>query len=105
MAEFIMIHCTVPSEEVGFEIARRLLDERAAACVQVIGGMTSFYCWQGEMCSEKEHLLQIKSQSLLFSTVKKIILSMHPYEVPEIMAFPVVEGHGPYLEWMQNNTN
>lgn len=101
MTEYVQIATTVARKEEAERIARELVDRRLAACVQVIGPIGSTYRWQGQVESAEEWLCLAKSKQSLFAAVEQAIREVHPYEVPEILATPVVAGHAAYLEWLQ----
>ncbi|BAF70151.1 divalent-cation tolerance protein CutA [Nitratiruptor sp. SB155-2] len=94
-----VIFSTVPDMETAKQIARALVQKRAAACVNVVPGLLSIYEWKGNIEEEDELLLIIKSDS--FDKVKSVIREMHPYEVPEIVAINMAEVDEKYLSWMQ----
>lgn len=104
MNEYAVIFCTVPSREVGETIAEKVVGEKCAACVNIIPGLRSIYRWQGEICRDDELLLVIKTKLTLFAELRAAILSVHPYEVPEIVALPIVDGHDAYLSWIGEMT-
>ena len=91
--------CSTPGEAA--KIARRLVEERLAACVNVIGGVRSFYRWKGEIETADECLLVIKSSRELFDRLRLELEKAHTYEVPEVVAVPVVEGAPNYLNWLE----
>lgn len=101
MEEVVLI--TAPNEEVGLRIARALVEERLAACVNLVPGLTSVYRWQGEVVEDKEVLLIAKTTTFAFPRLKERVLALHPYTVPEIVALPIAEGHGAYLDWLREN--
>lgn len=101
MEEVVLI--TVPSEEVARSIARALVEERLAACVNILPGLTSVYRWQGEVVEDQEVLLIVKTTTFAFPRLKERVLALHPYTVPEIIALPIAEGHGAYLSWLREN--
>ena len=108
MTEKIVILSTCSSESEAHKLARLLVDARLAACVNVIGGgvlggLRSFYRWQGKVESSAEWLLLIKSSQDRFAAVRAAIEEAHSYEVPEIIALPIVEGATAYLSWMDEN--
>lgn len=105
MDTYVLILCTVPNREVGMCIASRLVEEKKAACVNILDKVTSIYRWKGDICTDAELLLLIKTRAELFPTVKDAIISLHPYEVPEVVQLPINAGHGPYLAWIGENTN
>jgi len=101
----IVVLITVPSREVGEEIARALLEQRLAACVNVLPAMQSHYWWQGDIQQEQEVLLFVKSRADLFeSRLVPAVQAVHPYEVPEIIALPVTMGLESYLNWIADET-
>lgn len=104
MEKHIVIFCTTPSKEVAVAIAESLVPDRLAACANVIGGISSFYTWKGELCRDEECLMIIKTRGELFGRLRERIESLHPYEVPEIIALPIVEGNAPYLQWIDDST-
>ncbi len=91
---------TAPSERAEL-IARRLVDERLAACAQVPGEMTSFYWWKEEVKRERERFLFIKTREDLVQAIQEVLADIHPYEVPELILLPVVGGLPAYLDWFQ----
>jgi periplasmic divalent cation tolerance protein len=99
----IVILCTSASEEEADRIARHLLEEHVAACVNVIPMHRSYYWWQGAIESSSEYLLLIKSSATLFPAVEQAIRGMHSYEVPEVLALPVLAGSADYLAWLRHN--
>ncbi len=96
--EILVILSTAPAE-VSESLARMLIDERLVACVSIVP-VCSYYRWKGEFCKEPEHLLIAKTAPEKAGDVIAAIKSHHPYEVPEIIALPVIDGHLPYLEWV-----
>lgn len=99
-ARFLQVFVTVPSAEVGDQIASRVVEERLAACVQRMGPIRSVYRWQGNIESSEEWLLVLKTDGDSWPALRERIVALHSYEVPEILALPVVEGHPPYLRWV-----
>jgi len=83
-------------------IAHAVVEQRLAACAQVIGPITSTYWWQGKIGTAEEWLCVMKSRQDLYGELEKAIRQVHPYEVPEILAVPVVQGSQDYLEWMDH---
>ena len=101
---YIFALVTVPSEEVGVAIAQTLLDRRLAACVNIVPAVNSLYVWEGELCSDDEVLLVIKSKAALFDELASVVQDAHPYDVPEIIALPIVAGSQDYLDWIEEVT-
>jgi len=104
MTDYILVFITVPSEKEGEKIASALVKERLAACVNLIGGMKSTFRWKGQVSTEMEVLLMAKTKDKLFKKLKKRVLELHSYEVPEILALPVLAGFEKYLNWIEKET-
>ena len=104
MTDFIEVRTTTGTKEDAESIAGSLVEKELAACVQIIGPMTSVYRWKGEVQEEEEYLLLIKTRSSLFPDVRMLIEEQHPYDVPEIISVPITGSSGPYLIWMEENT-
>jgi periplasmic divalent cation tolerance protein len=100
MSEHIQVLTTTASREDAERIARLLIEERLAACVQVVGPITSTYRWQGEIETSQEWLCLAKSRRELYDAIEKAIRGVHSYQVPEILAVPIVAGSAHYLAWL-----
>jgi periplasmic divalent cation tolerance protein len=100
MAEYLQVVTTVATREVADQIAASLVQQRLAACVQVIGPISSTYRWQGAVETSQEWLCLVKSRQDLYSLLEEAIRRLHPYEVPEILAIPVNAGSAAYLAWL-----
>ena len=99
----IVVLITAPSKEVARGIARRLLEDKLAACVNILPAINSLYVWEGELQDDEEVLLIVKSRSEVFEKgLVPAVQSIHPYEVPEIIAIPVVMGLQSYLDWIKS---
>jgi periplasmic divalent cation tolerance protein len=94
---------TTPTAEDARKIASALVEGRLAACVQIVEPITSVYRWQGNVEEEKEVLLLIKSTRDLVPRIAELLDRIHPYEVPELIATPIVEGSPAYLNWLEEN--
>jgi periplasmic divalent cation tolerance protein len=103
VSEPLVVLSTVASPEDAQRIARELVERGLAACVNIVPGVTSVYRWQGRIETDAEHLLVIKTTAEGFEALRAGILSLHPYEVPEVLALPVRGGHGAYLAWLDEN--
>jgi periplasmic divalent cation tolerance protein len=103
MTDQIVVLNTCSSEEEAERLARLLVERRLAACVSVVPGARSFYRWQGAIESANEWLLVIKSSRALFSSLATAIEQEHSYDVPEVLALPVVEGSANYLNWLSGS--
>ncbi len=97
---FIQIMTTTETKEQADVIARRLVEDKLAACVQVAGGVESFYSWKGKVERSREFLCLIKTREDLFTRVTAVIKTLHSYEVPEIIAVPIIDGDRDYLVWL-----
>ena len=100
----MVIFCTVPDRESGERISRVLVEERLAACVNLLPGLTSIYRWQGQIHQDTECLLLIKSTGARFEVLADRLRGLHPYDVPEIIALPVSAGDPAYLNWITENS-
>lgn len=102
-SEYIVVFCTVPSADEGAKIGRALVEEKLAACVNIMGGLRSLYYWDGEVCDDPEALLVIKSRRSSFDALERRTIELHSNEVAEVIALPIVAGHQPYLEWIDQS--
>jgi periplasmic divalent cation tolerance protein len=93
----------VPSQEDARRLARMLVEEKLAACVQLLP-IESFYRWDGKVQNEAEVLLLVKTRTALFDTAIARIKAAHPYAVPQIVGWPFSAGHPPYLNWIDDST-
>ena len=100
MNAYIQVATTVATEKEAEAIAGLLVEQRLAACVQVIGPMTSHYRWQGKIETAGEYLCLAKSRATLYPEIEAAIKSIHPYEVAEIIATPITAGSKEYLAWL-----
>jgi periplasmic divalent cation tolerance protein len=96
----IVVLITAPSEEEALKIATALVDEKLAACVNIVPGLRSIYRWEGKLCDEREVLLIAKTKSSVFGKLQERVRSLHPYTTPEIIAIPVTAGFEGYLKWV-----
>ena len=103
MTDKIVVLCTCASPDEGERLARVLVEARLAACVNVVPGVRSLYHWNGGIESAEECLLLIKSSRAVFAALSAEIERLHPYEVPEVLALPVVDGTQNYLNWFAAN--
>jgi periplasmic divalent cation tolerance protein len=105
MQEFIIVYVTAGSPEEAEKLARTLVEERLAACVNRIKAIQSVYRWQGQVEQSDEELLIIKSRKDLFPALEKRVRQLHSYAVPEIVALPLVAGSAPYLGWLRDQVS
>lgn len=101
MTDKIVILSTCGSPEEGLRIARALVEARLAACVNIVPAAASVYRWQGRLQESSEAILMIKSSRGLFERLQKELAKLHSYEVPEVLALPVLGGSENYLNWIE----
>ena len=100
MTDCIQVMVTVEDQAQAEKIAEILMAAQLAACVQVVGPITSYFRWQGKNEKSTEYLCLIKSRRYLYDKIEAAIKKAHPYDVPEILAVPVVAGSADYLHWL-----
>ena len=100
MTDYIQVLTTVEHKTDAEKIAKSLVEKRLAACVQILGPMTSYFHWQGKLDSAAEYLCLVKSRNDLFAELETEIINLHPYEVPEILVTSVTKGNKDYLNWL-----
>ena len=103
--EYITVFITAPNEEEAAKISRTIVEERLAACVNIIGSVRSIYRWQGRIEDESEVLMVVKTKRTLFDRLQGRVKELHSYEVPEIIGLPVIEGSKQYLDWLGQETD
>jgi periplasmic divalent cation tolerance protein len=96
----LIIFSTVPNRRAAGTIARTLVKERLAACVNIIPGLESHYHWEGKQEKTRELLLVIKSTRAAYARLERRLKALHPYTVPEILAVPILRGSAAYLQWL-----
>lgn len=104
VTDVVLILTTVPAGARAESMARSLVDERLAACVNVLSSMTSFYRWQGKIEQEEERQVVIKTTRDRVAAVQTRLRDLHAYEVPEFLVLPVSDGSTGYLDWVRNET-
>lgn len=104
MSEVCVIYSTAPDADTAARIARTLVDERLAACGNLVPGVRSIYRWQGAVQDEAEVVLILKTRAEQVEALTRRLVELHPYEVPDVVALPVTSGHGPYLDWVRQNS-
>ena len=97
----VVVLVTCPTRAVARRLANRLVKDRLAACVNALPGIESTFWWQGRVDRCREVLLVIKTTAGRFPLLKRTVTQLHPYEVPEVIALPLVAGHRPYLAWVR----
>lgn len=102
--ESIVVYVTTPNEEEAANIAKTLVEEKLAGCINILKGVRSIYRWQGKIEDDSEALMIIKTQRALFEPLEKRIKEIHSYTVPEIIAIPIIDGSYDYLNWLKEST-
>ena len=98
-----LVLCTCPDADTATRLARALVADGLAACVNRIDGIESTYRWQGEVETDQESLLLIKTVDHALETLEKRIVALHPYELPEVIAVPITSGSASYLGWLESH--
>jgi len=98
--EPLLVLVTTPDAEVAAALARDLVEARLAACGNVVPGLRSIYRWEGQLQDEPEALLLLKTTRGRFEALREEVVRRHPFEVPEVVAVPIVVGSAPYLAWL-----
>ncbi len=101
--DYTLIMVTASSREEAEKIATTLLERKLIACANILGPVSSRFWWQGKIDSAEEYMIFMKTKRELFDQVADNVKQLHSYEVPEIIALPIVEGAKPYLEWINSN--
>lgn len=104
MHNALIVLTTHPDAEQAKTLARGLLEERLAACINILPKMTSLYVWKNSIETGQENLLIIKTVPQKYTKLESYIKNQHPYELPEIIAVPIETGLADYLTWIQENT-
>lgn len=102
--EALVVYVTAPSEEEAARIARTLVEERLAGCVNIVRDVRSIYRWQGAIEDDREVLMILKTRRELFDVLKRRVKELHSYTVPEVIALPVEGGLDDYLKWLHEAT-
>jgi len=101
-ANGIIVLITAGNEEEAHKIARLLINEKKAACVNIVPRVGSLFRWKGKVDSARENLLLVKSRASLLSEIISLVKEVHSYEVPEIIALPIIGGSEEYLKWLDS---
>jgi periplasmic divalent cation tolerance protein len=103
-ADFVIVLVTLPDADTAARLGRTVVEEKLAACVNVIPGLRSIYVYGGKLCDDAEVLCLFKTRQALYPALRDRLTGLHPYEVPEIIAVPLAEGNAPYLAWLAQGT-
>ncbi|HET6900798.1 MAG TPA: divalent-cation tolerance protein CutA [Vicinamibacteria bacterium] len=101
----VVVLSAIGAQPEAQQIARTLVDERLAACVNIVPGVTSVYRWKGAVEQEPELLLVIKTVAERVDALKARLVELHPYELPEVVVLPIGGGHAPYLAWIEQQVS
>jgi periplasmic divalent cation tolerance protein len=102
--EILVLLSTCPDAATAERIARDLVADSLAACVNVVPGVRSIYRWNGAVQADEEALMILKTTVERLPAVRERLLALHPYDLPEIVALSVADGHHPYLQWVADST-
>jgi periplasmic divalent cation tolerance protein len=105
VAHCVQVTTTLPDEQSAERIAVRVVEERLAACAQVVGPVSSTYRWQGEVERAWEWYCHLKTSTSRLAELQRRLRELHPYEVPEIIAVPIVQGDSDYLSWIEESVS
>lgn len=100
MADYIQVMTTTANMTDAQRIAQVIVEKRLAGCAQIVGPIQSTYWWDGEVKRTEEYLCIIKTRADLYDSLYQAVKDIHPYEVPEFLATPVVQGNQSYLDWL-----
>jgi len=98
--DYIIVLVTTTSKQEAEEIVQHLLGDKLIACGNIVGPVTSFFRWSGNVEKAEEFLVLMKTRKGLFQRLSDVVKTLHGYEVPEILAVPIVEGSRDYLDWL-----
>ena len=104
MEQAVFIYCTVPDKDTATVIGRKLVENRLAACISFGAPVPSIYRWQDVIEEATEFTMTIKTVQENYSKIEELVLSLHPYEIPEIVMVKMDNGLKPYLEWVVSET-
>ena len=100
---YVVVIMTTSNKEEAEKIVRSLLKEKLIACANIVGPVSSLFWWQEKIDEENEFLVFMKSHKSLFKKLSEKVTEIHSYDVPEIIAFPIIEGSPPYLDWLKTS--
>lgn len=102
--EFVVVFMTVSGMEEAEKIARKIVEEKLAGCVNILNEIRSVYSWKGEIVDDQEVMIMAKTRGDLFDSLETRVRELHSYDVPEIIAVPVLRGSEGYLDWLNAAT-
>lgn len=101
MSSYVVIMMTTSNKEEAMKIVRSLLEKKLIACANIVGPVSSLFWWEGKIDQASEFLVFMKTHKNLFERLSETVREIHSYEVPEIVALPMIEGLPPYMEWLK----
>ena len=101
--KFFIILSACPTQRSAHQLARLLVRKKLAACINIIPGIQSYFWWKGKVDKAREFLLIIKTKRECFEDITKVLQKTHPYEIPEIIGFPLEKGFRKYLRWLEDS--
>jgi len=104
VTDAMLVLTTLPSAEAAAELAKAVVEEKLAACANLLPAVRSIYRWQGRVQDESEVLVLFKTRQEHFERLRARLLELHPYEIPEVLAVPVEQGYQAYLDWLGQET-
>ncbi|MCW8915586.1 MAG: divalent-cation tolerance protein CutA [Magnetovibrio sp.] len=99
-----LVYVTMPNRDAALDMAKVLVEERLAACANVLDGMTSVYWWDGQVQNEQEAVLILKTQTKLVPALEKRIKALHSYDCPCVVSFDIAQGNPDFLDWIVGET-
>ncbi len=100
MEDYVQVLVSIDTEDRAYGLQRLLLEERAAACVQILGPISSAYWWEGQIEEAQEWLCLVKTRRSEYRRLEALVIENHPYDTPEIIALPILAGYRDYLDWL-----
>lgn len=100
----IVVFVTTASQKEAEMIGRRMVEEKLAACANILPSVSSFFSWKEKICREEEVMIILKTRAVLFEKLSQAVKQLHSYTVPEIIALPISLGSDDYLKWVRENT-
>jgi periplasmic divalent cation tolerance protein len=100
MTDALMVFCTCPNHNEASQLAHAIVNEGAAACINIVPAIESVYRWEGKIETSQEVLLLIKTTRARFPPLRELIVRLHSYDTPEVIAVPVADGLAKYLAWL-----
>jgi len=105
MTRHVTVIITAPDEDSGARIAKKLVEEKLCACVNIIPKIRSIYSWEGKLCDDSEVMLIGKTASALSPAIVERVKELHSYDLPEVIFLPIITGAGDYLDWIDESVD